>query len=350
MRGRGHRRSWIAVVAALCFAISLGASAAQDGDRAPRTGVSLMNDVSQHFQSLETRLATGDLAGASRIATELGELRDHLARTRPQVNATLVDEFERHVTRFGDIVGETARLASGGRLGDAAAAFEDLRAACVTCHVRFRSNNAERGLYPARLNTIAGTVVLRDADDRPRSDRSWVLAFLESQDAQPPSRVRSNPRITQSGRRFHPRVLPVVAGTTVEFPNDDTIFHNVFSLSKVAPFDLGVYEPGQSASVRMERTGLVKVYCNIHPEMAASIVVLANSWYALTDASGQFVICGVPDGEYVLRAWNDMGAESRQAIRVGGDTLHAAHVELRETRRAVTHTNKYGKPYSDKYP
>src|SRR5262249_17268743 len=151
------------------------------------------------------------------------------------------------------------------------------------------------------------------------------------------------------GREFHPRVLPVTVGTRVEFPNDDTIFHNVFSLSKAAPFDLGVYEPGHSASVLMERTGLVKVYCNIHPEMAASIVVLANPWYALTDRSGRFVVCGVPDGDYALRAWNDMGGESRQDISVSGGRVFETNIELAETSRSFSHNNKYGKPYTGKY-
>ena len=163
------------------------------------------------------------------------------------------------------------------------------------------------------------------------------------------SNARVNPRISQEGRRFHPRVLPVTVGTEVEFPNDDTIFHNVFSLSKTASFDLGAYEPGQSTSVRMEQTGLVKVYCNIHPEMAASIVVLDNPWFSLTDRSGHFVVCGVPDGEYVLRAWNDMGAEFRESIQVSGGSVLDTRFALTETRRSVQHSNKFGKPYPSKY-
>ncbi len=347
MDGRGRRRGLLAAAApALLLAVAWGAQSPADGPVSARTDASLMNDISQHFHSLETQLGTGDLDAAARTATDLGDLRAHLAHVRPQVNASFADDFERHVARFGDVAHETARLASDGRLTDAAGALEDLRAACVTCHVKFRSNNAERGYYPARLNTVIGTVALRDADDRLRDDRSWVLAFLESSGPLPPTALpRSHPRVLQSGRQFHPRVLPVVVGTTVDFPNDDTIFHNVFSLSKTAPFDLGVYEPGLSSSVRMERTGLVKVYCNIHPEMAASIVVLANGWFALTDSTGQFVICGVPDGEYVLRAWNDMGAESRETIQLRGDIVHDASIGLRETRRSLTHTNKFGKPY-----
>ena len=98
-------------------------------------------------------------------------------------------------------------------------------------------------------------------------------------------------------------------------------------------------------SVRMERTGLVKVYCNIHPEMASSIVVLDNPWFALTDRTGQFVICGVPDGAYVLRAWNDMGAEARTPITIDGGRVLATELELRETRRSLAHDDKHGNPY-----
>jgi hypothetical protein len=141
----------------------------------------------------------------------------------------------------------------------------------------------------------------------------------------------------------------VLVGARVEFPNDDTIFHNVFSLSKVAPFDLGVYEPGETASVRTERTGLVRVYCNIHPEMAASIVVLDNPWFALTDPAGRFAVCGVPDGEYLLRAWNDMGAEASQRVQLVGGQVFETRLALQETRRGLSHANKFGKPYSEKY-
>lgn len=343
-------RARLAALVAVLFAFSLAARSSQGEDVSRESNRSLMNDVSQRFRLLETRLAAGDSDGVARIATELGDLRGRLARIPPEVNTSLADEFERHVARFGELLDETAGLASKDRLSDAGGAFEDLRATCVSCHLKFRSNNAERGNYPARFNTISGEIELRDADGGIRQDRSWVLVFLEGSTASaPPHQPRGNPRISQSGRRFQPRVLPVVVGTQVDFPNDDTIFHNVFSLSKTAPFDLGVYEPGQSSSVRMERTGLVKVYCNIHPDMAASIVVLSNPWYALTDRAGQFVICAVPDGDYVLRTWNDMGAESREPIQVSGGAVYPARAELRETRRAVSHTNKYGKTYPEKY-
>jgi len=326
------------------------ARSSQEDGAAHKSELSLMNDLSQRFLRLETHLAAGDAQAFASVATELAGFVPKLPALRPKDGEALGEEFDRHVGRFEELVAEAAELASRGRLVETGQALEDLRATCVSCHLKFRSNNETRGIYPAVMNTVAGAVELRDVDGSPREDRSWVLVFLEGGPSSLGGALpRRNPRVTQSARQFFPRVLPVPVGATVDFPNDDTIFHNVFSLSKSAPFDLGVYEPGESSSVRMERTGLVKVYCNIHPEMAASIVVLANRWYALTDATGHFVISGVPDGDYVLRAWNDMGAEAREPIRLEDGLVLTKRLTVQETKRALAHTNKFGKPYSGKY-
>ena len=149
--------------------------------------------------------------------------------------------------------------------------------------------NDERGLFPARGNTIAGQVKILKPDGEEQADRSNVVVFLDrvkSETAFP--RPRKNPVISQKNRRFTPRVLPVMKGTTVDFPNDDTIFHNVFSLSKTRPFDLDIYPPGKSKSFTFKRTGWVKVYCNIHPQMIVHIIVLDNPFFALTDQKGDF--------------------------------------------------------------
>lgn len=356
------RRSWRrpsvrrrAAGIALAFAAIASGLAALPQSSHPRddgapSGPALMKDLSDRFRALEHGLGERNTDEIEQATAALRSLAEQLPRLKPQTNVEFADDFARRAQRFGELAAEIADLETQSRVDGAAQAFEELRATCVACHVSFRSNDSERGDYPATGNTITGVVDLRDADGLERDDRSWVLAFLESSTTTPPSpNLREDPRISQSGREFHPHVLPVVVGTRVEFPNDDTIFHNVFSLSKTLPFDLGIYEPGQSKSVLMQRTGLIKVYCNIHPEMAASIVVLANPWYALSDRSGRFVICGVPDGDYSLRAWNDMGAETRQPITLAGGRVFEANLALAETSRVSTHNNKYGKPYSGKY-
>src|SRR5256885_13468033 len=97
---------------------------------------------------------------------------------------------------------------------------------------------------------------------------------------------------------FTPPVLPIMQGTTVEFPNDDPIFHNVFSLSKTKPFDLGLYKRGTNKSVTFDQPGLVKVYCNIHEKMIGYIAVLENPYFTLTDKEGKFKIADVPPGKH----------------------------------------------------
>jgi plastocyanin/cytochrome c556 len=337
----------LAAFEACLAALSPRASSAHDD---PSAGPALMKELSDRFRALEKGLDQHSADDIAQATAKLRELAPRLEQLRPQTNVEFADDFARRAQRFGELVTEIADLNARARYDGSAQAFQELRATCVSCHVSFRASNAERGDHPALANTITGLVDLRDADGKARDDRSWVLVFLESAQAPAPvPNLRQDPRVTQSGREFHPHVLPVTVGTRVQFPNDDTIFHNVFSLSKAAPFDLGIYEPGHSSSVLMKNTGLVKVYCNIHPEMAASIVVLANPWFALTDRSGRFVLCGVPDGDYALRAWNDLGAESRQAISVSGGRVHEADIALAETSRVFAHNNKYGKPYTDKY-
>ena len=132
-----------------------------------------------------------------------------------------------------------------------------------------------------------------------------VVMYLESAT---PARGRSTggrPAMHQAGERFLPHVLPIVAGTTVEFPNDDPIYHNVFSLSRVRTFDLGRYPRGSSKSVQFTQPGVVQVFCHIHADMSGYILVLDNPWFVVPDSLGHFSIDGVPPGEYRLVAWHE---------------------------------------------
>lgn len=309
----------------------------------------LMSRLSDELLFLERALEAGEAGAALSGGTRMVESFGRLAVLRPEPVAS-DPEFDALLDRSTALVGEIQGLVEAGRLAGAAQAAEELRASCVSCHVKLRDGNDERGLFPARGGTVSGRVLLRDARGDAVEDRSHVLVFLESTAPDRPwSHQRDNPSISQRDRSFHPRVLPVVRGTMVDFPNDDSIFHNVFSLSKTKPFDLGTYRSGESRSVRMDRAGLVKIYCNIHPEMHASVVVLGNPWFTLADAQGRYVLTGVEAGDYVLRAWNDMGAEATRAIRVTDSGWLAADLELDETVRVLTHRNKLGQPYRRKY-
>src|SRR4029077_6381444 len=115
---------------------------------------------------------------------------------------------------------------------------------------------------------------------------------------------------------FVPHVLAVPKGTTVDFPNGDAIFHNVFSLSKAAEFDLGRYPRGSSKSVRFDRPGMVKVFCHIHSDMSGVIVVLDTPFSAVPDSQVPSSITGVPPGEYTVVGWHERARPLRKTVRI----------------------------------
>ena len=109
----------------------------------------------------------------------------------------------------------------------------------------------------------------------------------------------------QRNETFVPHVLAITVGTTVDFPNSDNIYHNVFSLRGPKPFDLGRYAAGRSKSVRFDRPGIVRVFCEIHSHMNAFILVFNHRYFAVTAADGRYQIGRVPPGSYTLVAWNE---------------------------------------------
>lgn len=122
--------------------------------------------------------------------------------------------------------------------------------------------------------------------------------------------------VAQSDERFSPHVLPVMQGATVDFPNEDDVFHNVFSLSSARTFDLGRYPRGESKSVTFSRAGTVQVFCHIHGDMSAIVLVLPNPYFATPESSGRFVIDNVPEGEYSIVGWHERIRPIVKTIRV----------------------------------
>ena len=134
-------------------------------------------------------------------------------------------------------------------------------------------------------------------------------------------RARTEPVVLdQRNLNFSPRVLVVQMGTRVQFPNHDRVFHNVFSHHDGKIFDLGLYPVGAVKEVPFDSPGLSRVFCNIHPQMAAYVMVLDTPHFALSDQSGQFVIRAVPAGTYVYHAWRPGGAILSDTVVVGPDT------------------------------
>lgn len=123
-------------------------------------------------------------------------------------------------------------------------------------------------------------------------------------------------RMDQHQRRFEPEVVAVPVGSSVAFPNSDPIFHNVFSLSKAKPLDLGNYKAGDSRMVTFDQPGIVQLFCHLHPNMSGAILVTPNSWFTTPAADGEFTLAQVPPGRYTLVAWHKSAGYFRRKIEV----------------------------------
>jgi plastocyanin len=132
--------------------------------------------------------------------------------------------------------------------------------------------------------------------------------------------------LRQEHETFLPHVLAVTRGSTVDFPNDDPIFHNVFSLSSAASFDLRRYPRGESRSWQFPKAGIVKVYCHIHSHMSGTILVLDHPYFAIPQTDGTFELPNIPPGEHTVVAWHERVGERRASVRV--ERGKAATVDL----------------------
>ena len=173
------------------------------------------------------------------------------------------------------------------------------------------------------LNRYGAHELHRDEQVQPYrlSEKAVIyLEGIEEEEAEGQSSPR--PQLNQNQMMFRPLVLPVTAGTTVDFPNNDNLYHNVFSYSHPREFDLGRYPTGQKKSVTFDRPGVVKVYCDIHSYMYATILVLRNHYYALPDEEGLYRITDIPEGSYTLVFWygRKVSATKHVAVKAGATT------------------------------
>ena len=137
----------------------------------------------------------------------------------------------------------------------------------------------------------------------------------------------------QRDLKFVPRVLAVLAGTEVEFPNNDKTFHNVYSSSEAKKFDLGLYAPGKSRSAKFEKAGVAKILCNVHPSMEAYVVAKSHPYYGATDSRGNYSVTGVPLGKFRLEVWHpDFGTKVLPFELVRDGEVLALDVEMKTQR------------------
>ena len=199
---------------------------------------------------------------------------------------------------------------------------------------------------------VTGTVTLVPKPGEPaRKDNSNAVVWLRPLDetVRPPAAGKYE--IRQKHKRFEPSVIAIPAGSVVAFPNLDPFFHNVFSLYDGKKFDLGLYEAGASRSVTFEHAGVCYIFCNIHPEMAAAVIVVDTPYYTMTGQNGEFRIASVPPGHYLLYVWHQHGKFAsgdpkprHVTIGPGQDVLPAIQL-IDSGELVVPHTNKYGRSY-----
>ncbi len=205
----------------------------------------------------------------------------------------------------------------------------------------------------ATAATVSGTVELRDSrvDAISRGkDYSGVVVYLRPVGQPAPPPPDKHVTMLQKNKMFTPHILPVVAGSTIDFPNADPIFHNAFSSYSGQVFDIGLYPPGKSRSVKFQRPGIVRVFCNIHPSMSAIILVLATPYFTTTARDGAFHL-DVPPGAYDLSIFHERASAQTldaltKRIMVPATALHLSPVGVSEAGYLMApHKNKYGRDY-----
>ena len=170
---------------------------------------------------------------------------------------------------------------------------------------------------PAAPERRPGVSDLSTPPARDLPDRRRAIVYLETaprgafEDREP-----QRARMDQRNETFLPNVLPITVGSVVDFPNNDSTYHNVFSLSRVKRFDLGRYAQGRSKWVRFDRPGIVRVFCDIHSHMSAFIIVFNHRYFATTDDEGRYRIDGIPPGTYSVAAWHDGANRETKTVTI----------------------------------
>jgi plastocyanin len=178
-------------------------------------------------------------------------------------------------------------------------------------------------LTAAKSRSSASAYDRRSVGPRPTplAEARNVIVFFDGIAARGP--LKATPAsIVQKNEQFVPHVVAVTAGSEVDFPNQDPFFHNVFSLSRPATFNLGRFPPGSTRGRAFRRPGIIKVFCEIHSHMSAVARVFDHPWFTIPEPDGTFSIDGVPAGEHTVVAWHERIGERRDkvVIRPGAAT------------------------------
>lgn len=198
---------------------------------------------------------------------------------------------------------------------------------------------------PAGTGSVSGKVALVRAG-APLPDAGNVVVWIDGAKLAGAAAGVVKAEMKSERKSFQPRVIAVPRDAAVDFPNVDPIFHNVFSVSPGNRFDLGLYRSGTSKPNVFREPGLVRVYCNIHPQMVGFVMVVDSSFVAVTGRDGAFRFEGVPPGVWTVKAWQEEGGEARAPARVKAGADAPVSFTLDTTQfKPQPHKNKYGKDY-----
>lgn len=198
---------------------------------------------------------------------------------------------------------------------------------------------------PALAGTVKGQVALLEQSGKKAASLTEVVVYVDGIKGAKPR--PGHAVVKMSHKAFEPRVVAIGVGGTVDFPNDDPIFHNVFSVSGENRFDLELYKKPKSGQWVFQNPGIVRVYCNIHPQMSAVVVVRDNPYFAQAEADGSFVIPDVPAGRYTVKAWHERAGQEATAqvtVPAAGDVEAKLTLDASNYRR-LPHKKKDGKDY-----
>ena len=204
-------------------------------------------------------------------------------------------------------------------------------------------------LLLASAGTIRGKITIKKKDGSDKKDYSEAVVYVADVD-QPQASARAE--ILQKDRTFVPRVLAVAVGTQVGFPNADGIEHNVFSHSENSDFDLGRFGKGPGRPYKFDKVGVAEIFCNIHKNMVAYVVVTPSKLAAVTGPDGSFEIAGVPPGRHKVIVWERFAKPKLQELAVevpAGGVAKLVHTVAEAFEADPPHKNKFGTDYSTSY-
>jgi plastocyanin len=182
-------------------------------------------------------------------------------------------------------------------------------------------------------STAYPTRAVGPRDTHPIPEIRNVVVYLKDVSFRGPLRP-AKAEVRQEHETFVPHVVAVTRGSTVEFPNDDPIYHNVFSLSSAGTFNLGRFPRGQSRAAAVAKTGVVKVYCQIHSHMSATILVFDHPFFTIPELDGTFELPNLPTGDYVVVGWHERVGERTASVHVdhGKTTSVTLSLPVEDTR------------------